>query len=435
MKNYKRIKWIIYLNSIVLLLCGASNAQQWLGGADKFSSIFRTGKVGIGISSPQFALHVIGQVQMGHTNENVVNDFYGGTFKSFYTYRGGDSLTNPFENQGSVILGQLTYGDKNTAPVGTVHGISSKVDVINCGDSRSEMAGMFIQLRSDAPSRLWGVDLGVMGPINGQADLLTGIVNAVNNYNDSKPSNGAFGSVVISKPEAGAGYRLNTPTYSLDVGFAVVGYSNTKEMPVSVYDRALQVGGWASGWMRCDERSKFLTGIDVSDYVNRGVYIHKPQSGGKGYALIVDSDAGYVGIGTANPSLPFEVVPGEGSSFSVNAEDNRTVVRIIDNGQDPVLQIGHNSLADYVNLEYDGSGLGINGNVKIDSCLGIGSQNNTTSKLDIQGSGSSQLRLRTKFTPTNSEDSSGKVGDFAWDDNYFYIKTSSGWKRTKLSSF
>ena len=56
--------------------------------------------------------------------------------------------------------------------------------------------------------------------------------------------------------------------------------------------------------------------------------------------------------------------------------------------------------------------------------------------LDINGSlGYNQLRLRKKYTPSGTADSNGKVGDTAWDDDYFYIKTSDGWKRMPLSTF
>ena len=59
-----------------------------------------------------------------------------------------------------------------------------------------------------------------------------------------------------------------------------------------------------------------------------------------------------------------------------------------------------------------------------------------TSRLDISGqNGFNQLRLRASYTPTSSADTNGNVGDFSWDGNYFYIKTSSGWKRSALTSF
>ena len=59
-----------------------------------------------------------------------------------------------------------------------------------------------------------------------------------------------------------------------------------------------------------------------------------------------------------------------------------------------------------------------------------------TAKMDINGStGYDQLRIRSSFTPTSSGDTNGNTGDIAWDDNYVYIKTSTGWKRTGLTTF
>jgi hypothetical protein len=53
--------------------------------------------------------------------------------------------------------------------------------------------------------------------------------------------------------------------------------------------------------------------------------------------------------------------------------------------------------------------------------------------------GSGQLSWTNKsptgFTPANSGDSYGDVGNIAWDDDYVYVKTSNGWKRAQLSSW
>jgi hypothetical protein len=54
----------------------------------------------------------------------------------------------------------------------------------------------------------------------------------------------------------------------------------------------------------------------------------------------------------------------------------------------------------------------------------------------VNGStGYNQLRLRTTFTPSSSSDASGNVGDISWDGDYIYVKTSSGWKRSALSTW
>ena len=39
------------------------------------------------------------------------------------------------------------------------------------------------------------------------------------------------------------------------------------------------------------------------------------------------------------------------------------------------------------------------------------------------------------YTPTSSNDTYGNVGNITTDDDYLYIKTNNGWKRTSLQSF
>lgn len=64
------------------------------------------------------------------------------------------------------------------------------------------------------------------------------------------------------------------------------------------------------------------------------------------------------------------------------------------------------------------------------------SASNITSTLHVTGTnGYNQLRLATSYTPTSTSDTNGNIGDVAWDDSYWYVKTSAGWKRTALSTF
>jgi hypothetical protein len=73
--------------------------------------------------------------------------------------------------------------------------------------------------------------------------------------------------------------------------------------------------------------------------------------------------------------------------------------------------------------------------VKGNGYVGVGTPA-PASQLDIAAPvGYSQFRLRTSYTPTSSSDTNGNIGDFSWDDNYMYVKTSSGWKRTPLGTF
>lgn len=38
-------------------------------------------------------------------------------------------------------------------------------------------------------------------------------------------------------------------------------------------------------------------------------------------------------------------------------------------------------------------------------------------------------------TPTATADTTGKLGDIVFDDDYIYIKTSAGWKQSALTTF
>jgi hypothetical protein len=60
----------------------------------------------------------------------------------------------------------------------------------------------------------------------------------------------------------------------------------------------------------------------------------------------------------------------------------------------------------------------------------------STTKLPNYYDGSKWRKMLPQaLTPTGTADATGSVGDTAFDDSYFYIKTSAGWKRAALSTF
>ena len=62
--------------------------------------------------------------------------------------------------------------------------------------------------------------------------------------------------------------------------------------------------------------------------------------------------------------------------------------------------------------------------------------NTPSATLHVDGStGYDQLRLETSYTPIGTSDANGNTGDIAWDDDYVYVKTSTGWKRAALSTW
>lgn len=74
--------------------------------------------------------------------------------------------------------------------------------------------------------------------------------------------------------------------------------------------------------------------------------------------------------------------------------------------------------------------------VRGDGRVGVGAVENLKSRLTIKTEGGyDQLQLSTSFTPTNSKDDRGTIGNIAYDDGFLYVKTNGGWKRSPLSSF
>ena len=45
------------------------------------------------------------------------------------------------------------------------------------------------------------------------------------------------------------------------------------------------------------------------------------------------------------------------------------------------------------------------------------------------------VTFTSSYTPTSSADTNGGQGAFAWDDDYIYIRTTTGWKRSALTTF
>jgi hypothetical protein len=101
----------------------------------------------------------------------------------------------------------------------------------------------------------------------------------------------------------------------------------------------------------------------------------------------------------------------------------------VDNGSNPRIEVG--TLSDGVTSRPSGDEFVVAdiGNV------GIG-ETNPLAKLHIDSAnGFDQLKLESTYTPSSSSDPNGTVGDIAWDDDYIYIRTSTGWKRSALTSW
>ena len=143
---------------------------------------------------------------------------------------------------------------------------------------------------------------------------------------------------------------------------------------------------------------------------------------------------GNIGIGSS--SLEFNVsgstnisIGSNSSQTNIGGSNNVVIGATADVGSpflSNAIAIGAGSVVNTSNSMVLGDG-SIN--------VGIGTSS-PTSTLHVEGlNGYSQFRLVTPYTPTGATDFNGLIGDTAWDDNFIYIKTTAGWKRTGLSTF
>jgi hypothetical protein len=159
--------------------------------------------------------------------------------------------------------------------------------------------------------------------------------------------------------------------------------------------------------------------------------------------VVIDA-SGKVGIGTSSPLTKLHVVGYPG----VIIEANYGQILDIKSGSGYQVGLRFYNVGTHYTMGLDGiSGKFVLGRgfnwpsliaqdfVLLNGNIGIGTTT-PTAKLHIQGAtGYNQLRLATSYTPTSTSDANGDVGCIAWDDNYLYIKVSTGWKRVALSSF
>ena len=93
-----------------------------------------------------------------------------------------------------------------------------------------------------------------------------------------------------------------------------------------------------------------------------------------------------------------------------------------------------------IQLNYNGTQeTAIGGGIRVLHALGNG--NEAEFITDAEGNWVTNNDLKPKslsiptYTPSSSEDTYGNEGNITRDDNYLYVKTSSGWKRSSLESF
>jgi hypothetical protein len=253
--------------------------------------------------------------------------------------------------------------------------------------------------------------------------------------NITSPNFASIGYILATEPSA----PMNRTIY---LGSGLDQYANENGTNISIRGG---VGGYSPA-------SYIFNGGNIT--INGG---EQGANGAKGNIILNNQVYGNVGIQTGAPVSNLEVDQGTMGGGTVSNDAGGTTVRGISTLFTNTFKVGDSitingqtvairAITSDTRMTTDAIGSadssatytlrgGSRFNVKGNGTVGIG-MTVPTSQLDILGvKGYSQLRLRTPYTPTSSSDSNGNIGDISWDENYIYVKTASGWKRSTLGTF
>ena len=129
---------------------------------------------------------------------------------------------------------------------------------------------------------------------------------------------------------------------------------------------------------------------------------------------------GYKGIHT-DGMIPLLVeAVKELSTSGLKSEINTQVINAEDNN---------------IELNFNGDKKSANGG-GVTVSKGVSDDENSTLLIDENGDWKiSPNVVLPEYTPKNSDDSKGNVGNICYDNNYYYVKTNEGWKRASLNNF
>lgn len=127
--------------------------------------------------------------------------------------------------------------------------------------------------------------------------------------------------------------------------------------------------------------------------------------------------------------------PSISASTTTRTVTNSATVYIYASPEDSGTAVITNKYALWVDDSDSGSrgDCRFDGEILVGTAVGITSP---TARVDVyHTNGYNQLRLRTSYTPDDSNDGNGNLGSIVWDDDFIYVKTNDGWERASLSTF
>lgn len=304
--------------------------------------------------------------------------------------------------------------------------ISVKVGSNNWNGEITDITIRKIHARPTLPFKINGIEtrmaLNNIACGNGHLYLTTGISNTAFGLSaqknlDTGTDNSAFGYGVQNKLKGG----------SFNNGF---GKNAQGELTSGMYNNAIGTSAQAKMTTGCwnnaigNEAQRDVT--SGCNNVSMGRRAHNSLTTGNGNVAI-GARAGFYPKETI--TADYQTLVGfQASQYTNEKEDYLTAIGFQASGRKYATAIGSNSSAEGIGsvaIGVDGNGVGSEALKENEFVLG-------TEKHNVKIKGTLNL---ARYTPTSSTDSRGQIGDITSDDNYIYTKTSTGWKRSPLSTW
>lgn len=218
--------------------------------------------------------------------------------KTIATTPGGDRLSALFSNVVTATDGTTAdvyaplyvnafFGAGGVASKGFLQAANFVVFIQGSGDAgnqfSSDLSTMRVDLgtgytQSTGPTgQFWLKDWDILGPVGVQPHLLDGLTLITNNYYNGSPVDGPSGGIWIGTERTAGGNmdsgHSTASSYPIDVGLGIVGKSSAGTNNIG-FTTAIRIGGAGTGWSI--PSTAVGTGVEVRDYVTRGIYLHTP---------------------------------------------------------------------------------------------------------------------------------------------------------------
>lgn len=374
--------------------------------------------IGLGVADSNTKLHIKGvdsstsnyglKVQDSGGTDNLVvrndgNVGIGTSVPLSKLHLNGDALI-----QGDVnILGNVNIlGTATTINTETVQTRDNKILLNYSGTTLSAIGGGIEILSAKTDGNNVSLTTDIYGDWNSNTGLnITGRTNDSTSYGlNIQNSDGTSNFVVRNDGYVGIG--TESPTQKLHVsGNTLLSDNVNGNLNVLVDNK--QIGGVNT---RSSVAQRVVAESSGTDFLVGGMYLSGYETDLSGFGFS-DNGTGYL-KNAFTMTLAGSYTYG---SINIGTRGAPSMLRFFSGNQD-----------------FDSTSL--RGSLDSNGNWGFGTNmTGQTSTVDIKGTnGYNQLRLRTTYTPSSSGDTNGNIGDVAWDNNYLYIKTVSGWGRTVL---